>query len=375
MGIYTAAIISTKGNSGMTLLSSHNDDNTVNFPDIGFDFFYNGVNCRTTINISGNSWVGFTGAAEQLKINRRDAGADNIYYAKETVNGRPTFRIRWEGHQSYSSWGTLDLVWELILFNDSATVLVIDKIPNTGTNSFANPVIGTTVLTIENNKSYAFIPGQEQGKAYTVNEGSYIQTDIKYLIVDGSDIKHWDTVSESYVKVSELPLTAEKFQTYGNDICRKERTGLVSSSPVLKIWSPSEELPAPKIIQTIVPKPVIVRMLDDVSFSEAYIQDITNVVLTVDITGSVIIAFIVSTDSGASWKAWDGSSWILVDITNMQDVKSKGMSAADLQGITEAQWTSLGLSDKKMRFAWYMEITASTDVLRLKDIKVNYNIQ
>jgi hypothetical protein len=373
LGIYTAAVISPKGNSGMTLLSSHNDDSTVSFPDIGFDFFYNGTNCRTAISISGNSWVGFTGAAEQLKINRRDAGADNICYAKETANGRTTFRIRWEGHQSYSSWGTLDLVWELILFDDSAMVLVIDKIPNTGTNSFANPVLGTTVLTLENNKSYAFIPGQEQGKAYTVKEGSYIQTDIKYLVADGSDIKHWDTVSESYVKISELPLTAEKFQTYGDDICRKERTGLVSSSPILKIWSPSEELPAPKIIQTVVPKPVIVGMLEDVSFSEAYIQDIANVVLTMDNTGSGIIAFIVSTDSGVSWKAWDGSSWILVDITNMQDVKSKGMSAADLQGITEAQWTSLGLSYKRIRFAWYMEVSSSADVLKLKEIRVNYN--
>ncbi|AND85557.1 hypothetical protein GTH52_01100 [Clostridium tyrobutyricum] len=374
MGIYTAAVISPKGNSGMTLLSSHNDDSTVSFPDIGFDFFYNGTNCRTAISISGNSWVGFTGAAEQLKINRRDAGADNIYYAKETVNGRPTFRIRWEGHQSYSSWGILDLVWELILFDDSAMVLVIDKIPNTGTNSFANPVLGTTALTLENSKSYAFIPGQEQGKAYTVKEGSYIQTDIKYLIADGSDIKHWDSVSESYVKVSELPLTAEKFQTYGDDVCRKERTGLVYSSPVLKIWSPSEELPAPKIIQTIVPKPVIVRMLEDISFSEAYIQDITNVVLTVDSTGSGIIAFIVSTDSGVSWKVWDGSSWILVDITNMQDVKSKGMSAAVLQGISEAQWTSLGLSDKRIRFAWYMEVSSSTDILKLKELRINYSL-
>ncbi len=374
MGIYTVAVISPKGNSGMTLLSSHNDDSTVSSPDIGFDFFYNGTNCRTAISINGNSWVSFTGAAEQLKINRRDAGADNIYYAKETVNGRLTFRIRWEGHQSYSSWGILDLVWELILFDDSAMALVIDKIPNTGTNSFANPVLGATALTLENSKSYAFIPGQEQGKAYTVKEGSYIQTDIKYLIADGSDIKHWDSVSESYVKVSELPLTAEKFQTYGDDICRKERTGLVSSSPVLKIWSPSEELPAPKITQTIVPKPIIVRMLEDVSFSEAYIQDITNVVLTMDNTGSRIIVFIVSTDSGISWKAWDGSLWILVDITNIQDVKSKGMSAADLQGITEAQWTSLGLSDKRMRFAWYMEVSSSTDILKLKEIRVNYNV-
>ncbi|WP_039652128.1 hypothetical protein [Clostridium tyrobutyricum] len=373
MGIYTATIISPKGNSGMTLLSSHNDDSTVNFPDMGFDFFYNGVNCRTTINISGNSWIGFTGSAEQLKINRRDAGADNIYYAKEIVNGRSTFRIRWEGHQIYSSWGTFDLIWEIILFDDSAMVLVIDKIPNIGTNSFANPVLGNTALTLENSKSYAFIPGQDQGKAYTVKEGSYIQTDIKYLIADGNDIKHWDNISESYVKVSELPMTAEKFQTYGDDICHKERTGLVSSSPVLKIWSPITEMSTPVVTQTIKPKPVIVSMKEDISFTEAYIIDIVNAVITLDNAGSGIIVFIASTDSGTTWKAWNGSSWVLVDIENMQDVKSKGMSVADLQGITEAQWTSLGLLDKKMRFAWYMEITSSTDILKLKQIRVNYN--
>ncbi|APM39836.1 hypothetical protein [Clostridium kluyveri] len=43
------------------------------------------------------------------------------------------------------------------------------------------------------------------------------------------------------------------------------------------------------------------------------------------------------------------------------------------KGITEAQWTSLGLSDEKIRFAWYMEVSLSMDVLRLKEVRVNYN--
>jgi TM2 domain-containing membrane protein YozV len=265
-------------------------------------------------------------------------------------------------------------VWEIILFNDSAMVLVIEKIPNTGTNSFENPTLGTTTLIFENNKSYAFIPQQDQGKAYTIQEGSYIQTNIKYLIVDGNAIKHWDTASSSYIKVSELPLTADKFQAYGDDTYHKERTGLIATSPSLKIWSPLIEMPAPKITQTIKPKPIIVNMKDDISFSEAYIKDIMNAVVTFDNTGSGIIAFIVSIDGGVSWKSWNGSAWALVDITNIQDAKSKGMSGTTLQGITEAQWTSLGISSKKIRFAWYMEVTASTDILKLKQIRVNYNV-
>lgn len=373
MGVYSSNIISPKGNSDMTLISSHNDDSTVKLPDIGFDFFYNDVNCRTTININGNSWIGFTGTTEQLKVNRRDAGADNIYYVKEIVNDKPVFRIRWEGHQSYSTWGTLNLVWELILFDDSAMILIIEKIPNTGTNSFVNPELGTTTLTLESSRSYAFIPQAAQGKSYIIQEGSYIQTDIKYLMVDGNDVKNWDSVSLSYVKVSELPLTAEKFQTYGDDTYHKERTGLISTSPVLKIWSPLAEMIAPQITQTIKPKPIIVNMKEDILFSEAYIIDIINATVTLDNTGNGIIAFIVSTDSGVTWKAWNGSSWVLVDITNMQDVKTKGMSVVTLQGITEAQWTSLGLSNKKIRFAWYMEVTSSADILKLKQIRLNYN--
>ena len=56
----------------------------------------------------------------------------------------------------------------------------------------------------------------------------------------------------------------------------------------------------------------------------------------------------------------------------MEDVKARGMTVATLQGISETQWMSLGLSDKKIRFAWCMEITVSTDILKLKEIRVNY---
>ncbi|AKA72350.1 hypothetical protein [Clostridium scatologenes] len=54
-------------------------------------------------------------------------------------------------------------------------------------------------------------------------------------------------------------------------------------------------------------------------------------------------------------------------------MKSKGMAVATLQGVTEAQWTSLELSNKKIRFAWYMEVKLSVDILKLKQIRVNYN--
>ncbi|UZQ50010.1 hypothetical protein [Clostridium kluyveri] len=119
-------------------------------------------------------------------------------------------------------------------------------------------------------------------------------------MVDGNGIKHWDTSSQSYIRVSKLPLIANKFQSYGDDNYHKERTGLVPTSPIFKIWSPLAEMPVPVVTQIIGLKSVIVSMKEDILFSESY---------------------------------------IIVPV---------------LQGITEAQWMPLGLSGKKIKFAWYM---------------------
>ena len=91
------------------------------------------------------------------------------------------------------------------------------------------------------------------------------------------------------------------------DNYHKERTGLVSTSPILKIWSPITEMVAPVVTQIIKPKPVIVKMKEDILFTEAYIVDIVNAVVKLDNAGSGIMLFIVSTDSGVSWKTSDGS--------------------------------------------------------------------
>lgn len=109
MGLLSA-LRAPKGNTGMTLFGSNNDDSTVTLPDIGFDFFYNGVNCRTAIYTSGNSWVGLGRSSENLQINRRDASYNKLFYLKETDNGKGVFRILWEGNSSYSSWGSNNLV-------------------------------------------------------------------------------------------------------------------------------------------------------------------------------------------------------------------------------------------------------------------------
>lgn len=370
--MYSSKIIEAKGHEDMTLLASSVDDNTKSIPDIGFDFFYNDQNCRNTLKISGNSWLGFTGANEELKVNRRDAKADKIYYAKETIAGKPTFRIRWEGYHKYSGSGECDVIWEIILYNDSAFVLVVEKTTKDGSDIFENPNKGRIDLNFKAGTSYVFIPTENGGKAYLVQEGSYIQPKIKYLIVDGNNIKKWDDNSKEFIKVSELPLTKEKFINYGDDILHKERAGIVNTKPVFKIWSDAEKMVAPTIVQTLVPKPTIIEMNEDILFNEDYIIAINKAVVEVVNKGNGLIKFIVSTDSGGNFKSWNGSSWVSVDKNNLEDVKNNGMSIDTIQGINQSQWNSLGLESKKLRFAFYMEIASSNDELKLKQLTLHY---
>lgn len=239
--------------------------------------------------------------------------------------------------------------------------------------SIFNENTGTKVINYaENFRSYS---GELIGNVQFVQDDipfDNTPTLIKYLIIDGTEVKHWNSSDSKYEKVGEIPVTKKMFEDYGQSVVNKERIGLTSSKPALVRWS-NAKLDDYSITQVAIPKGQIIKMISDATFSEDYVVDIINAVVTATNTGLGTLKFIVSTDSGVEWKTWSGSTWDTINIYNLEDIKTSGMSVAILQGITEVQWTSLNLSNKKIRFAWYMEITASTDILKLKQIRVNYN--
>lgn len=360
-------IVTPKGNAGMTSISTHNDDTVVTFPDIGFDFKYNNIACRTTISTSGNSMVSFSGGTEQLLINRRDAGADAIYWAKETVNDSPTFRIRWEGHETYNAWGTLNLVWELTLFNDNAMMLVIEKIPNTAASSFVNPTLGTTALTLAANQSYAFIPQAAGGTAYTVQAGSYITVTIKYLIDDGSNgIKAWN--GTTWAKVADGPVTEDTMKTYGTPSLNISRAGLVLTNPTVYMWTDYTTVVNHSLHTVAIPTPKLIKQIVDYNIPTG----VSSVVLTATVTSTSFLKVVCSVDGGVSWCTWNGSAWSIVDVTSIGNVKSSGVSMATLNAITAAQWLLLVGTKQTIRFAYYLEQVNLSDVCSLDTIRVNY---
>jgi hypothetical protein len=364
MGVLTT-ISEPKGNTGMALFGSNNDDSTVNLPDIGFDFFYNGVNCRTLIYTSGNSWVGFGSATEHLKINRRDARYNNLFYSKEIENGKSVFRLRWEGNSSYSGSGN-NLVWELILYNDNTMVLIIEAIPNNGTNSFDTKG-GSGSASWQVGKSYVFYPTQEQGKAYTIQEGSYQQIIIKYLIDDGENgIKTWQ--DSAWVKIADAPVIESIIKNNGINALPASRNGLLLTNPTLLVWTDELTTPDLKIKTTAVPKPKLIKQNTDYLIPTG----IKNVVITATVIGTAVIRIICSCDEGATWKAWNGSSWISVGTSDINNVKSNGMTPSILNAITETQWTTFLGGRQTIRFAYYLEQNLTNETCNIDHIRVNY---
>lgn len=527
--------LSALGNTGMTRLGNTNDDTTVNIA-MGMTMKYGGADV-TTIYTSGNSWVGFGSGTQHLNINNRDASYNALYYKLETMYGQTCFRLRFEGNTYYSSWGSNNLIWELICFPDGGMTLIVVRNDGGGTSNFDSKGNGTISYGCQTGKSYALTPADpsNRGTYYTISEGQYMPAITKYLVQDGEEIKNytettvfsklaselniryirdwvngstantgnhwveiqaitslganiaqnkpvssngpiedssrplsrvtdnstdtslyvgismtqpayveidlqqgyqlstikiwhyysdsrtyygtktqvsedginWFTVFDStssgtyqesssgksltlssitavlktvqFSKIGDAPATPQMFRDFGNDKPHPTRVGIVKPTPTLLMWCDFATMydtnPPPNIYQTGVPHPKLVKMANDEFFNEAYIIGIVKATLQVTCSGASVLKFALSENGGVTWKAWYNNAWVSLDISNMQDVKDRGMTKATLEAITEAQWTSLGLSNKKIRFAWYMEQVNLNSPVIVRQIKLDYKTQ
>lgn len=375
-----------KGNAGMTLYGTRNDDSTVTLPNIGFDFKYNGSTIRQ-IYASGNTWIGFGTGSEHLTINRKDTSYNNLYYSSEVEYNTKLFRVRFEGNSYYGSWGSNDLVWEVSVFETGVIRLVIEKMPNNGTNSFNNPGIGTQTLALAQGKSYIFTPSDANGKNFIVQEGSYIPCITKFLMVDSEGVKNYQ--STSWVKIGDLPLTEDIFKTYGVDIVPASMSGLVGDAPALYIYTDNPEVKASKINntfiieKTVTSKPkVIIQSYDfdihdgkTVKVIEALVQYTKKDANLNDITTNGKIRMALSIDSGTSWITYNinTAKFEEIDISDIAVFFANGLNPTILSSLDYVALNAMIAQGRKLRFAYILEKPTLSDVCKLRKIKVFYN--
>ena len=95
--------------------------------------------------------------------------------------------------------------------------------------------------------------------------------------------------------------------------------------------------------------------LQNSDISLANIKNINTITWTTNASGNGITKLILSFDSGTTWKAYNGTSWVVVDTANLSDVKSKGMSGTIATSLTSSILETERNNSTTLRFGYYLE--------------------
>ena len=163
---------------GMEVLRNNvkQDDGTDTITGVGWFKFNNVI--ASNLYASGNSWIGFGAASEQLKVWRRDTAMFYLYRQEGTIGSTKFLKIRWEGYSHYSTTDVSDaLKYEVFLFEDGGLYLNFITVPDSsyvgtnqlvcGSNAYSFGVSASTPI------EYSFYPQDAMGSTWLVAQERY----------------------------------------------------------------------------------------------------------------------------------------------------------------------------------------------------------
>lgn len=191
----------------------------------------------------------------------------------------------------------------------------------------------------------------------------------KYLVNDGANgVKKWG--GSSWTKIGDLPVTEAMFLTHGHDnIPTTSRVGLILTNPELLMYTdrPGSTNLIKKFRQTAIPTAKVVKQVVNYDIPSG----IKLVTATVNLSGTSVLKFAVSIDNAVTWKSWTGSAWVNVNVDNMSQFESGGMTATVMNAITQAQWAAL-TTGPRIRFAMYFKRTSMADNCNIDHLRIDW---
>lgn len=180
--------------------------------------------------------------------------------------------------------------------------------------------------------------------------------DTKYLIRSNSTL--YTVTDDALFALTETEITASLFQTYGVDDLSNNSLLMGLTDPEILYWQDSED-ELPELMMTIIGKPPVPQTVitNTQDMSDPTILGIEGV----QATCSDDILFAISFDDEATWKAYDGTSWITLDLLNT------GMTKTTMENIGLEAWAEIVTSD----FYKFKFILPTTDSY-LTSLVVNY---
>jgi hypothetical protein len=190
---------------------------------------------------------------------------------------------------------------------------------------------------------------------------------LTYLIEDQGKVKYFDNELKT---IDTAPATEEMFDSYGMynlSLILKNMDDL-SDNPKILVWSP-EKLKSPKLKFKAIPKPQLVLPAGDIPLNN--IRNIDYFKIYANTFAHGVIKIIASTDGGQTWVTWDKSRFKTIDSNDLNEVKSEGMDINTFNALT-TEWNQIVTN--KIRFAYYLEINAITDVAQVDKLEIQFDI-
>lgn len=299
---------------GMTCIrDTLNDDGTDTVAGLA-GFFFNNQDV-TNLYVSGNHWVGFGVAAEQLQVLRRDGICDHLYRSQGTVGSDiPYVKLRWEGYTVYNSRVEANrLIFELFLLGNNDMVLNVVQTP-TNTGAFGTSALicnnRTQALTFADGtgagKRVCFYHQDSKGLSWEIAYAEYEESDsftTRYLIKAYEQYYRLETIKDEDLNdvqvLTPVPitnLTAAMFLKYGFQDNPPGDLLISLIVPEVVYWSSNpQKIETPKAVMKAYPFPQIISVAVDMS----NISIVGISLLTAEYAGH--IGVISSVDNGATY--------------------------------------------------------------------------
>lgn len=279
------------------------DDNAYTIQGIPNWVKFNGQTA-STMQVSGNSWLGFGSNTEQIKFNRRDCKMFYLYYETGTLFNYVRFmKIRWRGYSHYNAsyWQT----WEAVFFDTGDIMIRVVEIPGSyynGTFSIrASQEYGYAALT----SSVPYVTFYAQDENHSVFTLAYEIADItppwhdKWLVENDGTFYNVTEGELTPLEITEV--TAQNMLDYGMDTAPDGSLLIGLSRPKLHRWNDSDqyiETPLqPVIIAKTTALPFPQTMECHIDMSDATIKGIERV--TADYDDEMLVQY--SLDDGESY--------------------------------------------------------------------------
>lgn len=367
--------------------------NTANLATISEIEVYNGV---TKISNNGASPALTATATSQF---------DGAYIPSEVLDN--VYGV-YTGSNWFSATTTInDTTWQAVMLKFNSGAQIFDRIRFLAKDTFSNRAIPTIfewqftndptalVTDVKNSSkwfSFDLINGTASNTEFSAttdggatkttfsagNVNVFVPVIKRSLVMDGnnnatSPIKYWDgsnwidtgkvfdTLIENDYIVSGMT------DTVLNAIIHAQWNLLTNTSSAnLLNYTDDVTVNSATLKQTAVPQNQLVTASGDLDLTNS--QNIDNIT----ITGSNA-KVVFSKDSGLTWYKWNGSSFVLVNLT-ASDVNTNGNTISEINAILGTDWTTF-LDTKKIRFAYLLSQTNTADLSETDIITIQLDYQ